>query len=193
MSNPRHVLHDEFCPYLEHNWAIVQVEPIHIYIAFNVGRECWTVLTPNFHTLKHVSQIENQSLITQKNCKTNCKYCRDYLVPRVRPSGIPLNAQTWRFWSSDREEAKEFLKNSEEAIPIMKESVYFYLDRIYKSGYCLLTGFDFDAKKHLAVWRQSNSQSVSVVEKDELRVREFLVAMRPHFKNLKKAERKEFL
>lgn len=184
---------DYFCPNFEHCWAIVEVKPIHLYIGLNVGRECWTVLSPNFDTMVHICQYQCPTIVSQKICKTNCKQCQDYLVPCVRPTGIPYMPQTWKYWDLDREAAKKMLDKYEETRPIMKESVYFYLSKSSYGGYRLLAGFDFHAKKHMAIWRKGFGQPPSVVVKDELRVREFLVVMRPHLRNLSKGEGRAFL
>lgn len=66
-----------FCPNFEHCWAIVEVKSLNMYIGLNVGREFWTVLTTNFHTIVHLCQYQCSTIISQKICKTSCKHCQD--------------------------------------------------------------------------------------------------------------------
>lgn len=56
-----------------------------------------------------------------------------------------------------------------------------------------MAGFDFDARKHIALWRPNNVHPAFFMEKDELKVREFLVAMRLPLKKLGEYAGKAFL
>lgn len=71
----------------------VTKHPKFMYIAYNVGREGWSVITTDFHILTHV--LENNNIIThylssQRRCSETCKHkCYD-LVPLVKPLRTPM-------------------------------------------------------------------------------------------------------
>ncbi|KAK3891211.1 hypothetical protein Pcinc_004894 [Petrolisthes cinctipes] len=186
-------------PEFEKIWAVIEVQnaegvggpPLNVYVALSVGQQGWCVLTPNLHTLVHVLRIHSMStnfLLEQIKCKSDCGQLCDELVPCVRPSKAPLTYQT-NIPTGERslhnnEDASELLKDSPEAKVFLKQTVYYYSTlQWYNDDYCLLMGFDFEDRKHWAIGRMSINHQVFVLEKEEMKAREFLACLSRYLKD----------
>ncbi|KAK3887073.1 hypothetical protein Pcinc_008838 [Petrolisthes cinctipes] len=178
-------------PEFECIWAVYAVQnvvgvgpPLNVYVALSVGQEGWCVLTPNVHTLVHVLRIHNMStniLLEQIKCKSDCGQLCDELVPCVRPSKAPLLGHfpipTERPLNHIEYETV-FLKNTLEEKGFLKQTCYYYSTmNWYFKDYGLILGFDFEDRKHWAIVRMSRNHPVFVLEREEIRAREFLACL----------------
>ncbi|KAK3895151.1 hypothetical protein Pcinc_001117 [Petrolisthes cinctipes] len=89
--------------------------------------------------------------------------------------GPPLNVYVAL---SDFEYETEFLKNIPEEKSFLKQTSYYYSTKLwYFNDYGLLMGFDFEDRKHWAIVRMSRNHPVFVLEREEMRAREFLACL----------------
>ncbi|KAK3893905.1 hypothetical protein Pcinc_001118 [Petrolisthes cinctipes] len=117
-------------------------------------------------------------------CKSDCGQLCDELVPCVRPSKAPLLRiilnPTERLLK-DFEYETVFLKNIPEEKGFLKQTTYYYSTKQwYFNDYGLVMGFDFEDRKHWAIVRMSRNHPVFVLEREEMRAREFLACL-SHF------------
>ncbi|KAK4305956.1 hypothetical protein Pmani_022183 [Petrolisthes manimaculis] len=190
-------------PEFEKIWAVIEVQnavgvggpPLNVYVALSVGQEGWCVLTSNFHTLVHVLRNHGMCtrfLVGQLMCTSDCGQICDELVACVRPSKAPLTYQTsisiGQHSLADLESEIKYrsLKDIPEAKVFLKQTVYYYSSLPwYYDDYYLLLGFDFEGRKHWAIGRKCINHPQFVLEREEMKAREFLACLslylKPHF------------
>lgn len=150
-----------------------------MYAAHNIGREGWCLLTADSHTLLHVlrkHKMYTTHLWGRRSCESDCKDRQYYLVPRTRPSSILGRIYVQHDFVYTQGDAEMILEESKQVRHLFKRGVLDYLRKMnIETGYCVLTGLDFEDGKHRAVWRVSWDDPVVVVVREAQDTRQFLM------------------
>lgn len=128
-----------------------------VYIAYNLGREKWCVLTADLHTVVHLLRDSNITTsafsVGMTRCTRRCEsHCFD-LVPRLTPSfGVLIHGPWWGllYPSYPLHEFLEILNNNALMKSILYHgiqhgfSVFHYLyEHDMEIGRCTMVGLDF--------------------------------------------------
>lgn len=190
---------------------LVEGERIHLYAALNVGREGWSVLTSDFHTMLHVLRNHGMSadhLMGLDTCEASCHHRQDSLVPRAWAScrRHPYNMPHMKHIMTLRKQVTKMVRLVQSLLPYNQEvglmcrslHVHYIVqddtdERTNGCGLCLAAGFNIQDRKHVAVGRRCSTEVPVLLVHDVEDTRGFLSAVTPLLRACHQTTRNSFL
>lgn len=144
---------------------------IKVYIAIEVCREGWFVLSANTHNMVHLLRTYHvnvpppELLTLHQSCEFNCEHRDDYLmlVPRVRP----LTIDGTKFWRVSPY-GKILCRELKKMLNKDREDYYyhFYFNEENYDGTYLMAGFCPQKRMHWAIALKKN-KPLLILEREE--------------------------